>query len=154
MIRLLLILILALLVCLGIQTWRLSEAGIANLKLKTEISATKLAAEEQARQAESKWVRKLNEVANESHARSKRIVDSFAVTVVAGDGLRQRTEAYTTQHCPDPPVAPASPAASAPSAVLTDMLGRLEAAGRELAKIADERALAGATCQQAYEALK
>jgi hypothetical protein len=38
--------------------------------------------------------------------------------------------------------------------VLADVLGRLEAAGRELAAIADARGAAGAACERAYEALR
>lgn len=53
----------------------------------------------------------------------------------------------------DPAAAAVGPAASAPGVVLADMLGRLEARGREHAAEADRRGIAGGECAARYDAL-
>ena len=70
---------------------------------------------------------------------------------VAGDGLRIRVQPVAAR-CD---AGPASNGETAPSPgdLLTDVLGRLEEAGRELAAIADERGTAGAACERAFDAV-
>lgn len=53
----------------------------------------------------------------------------------------------------DPAAAAVGPAASAPAVVLADMLGRLEARGRELADEATRRGIVADECAARYDAL-
>ena len=71
---------------------------------------------------------------------------------VAGDGLRIR--AQTVGATCDPGPAGSSETTPGPGAVLADVLGRLEAAGRELAATADERGIAGAACEAAFDSMR
>ena len=72
----------------------------------------------------------------------------------AADRLRVRAaELAASCSARDPAPAASSPAASAPGDVLADMSVRLEEAGRELARYADEARIAGQLCERSYRAL-
>ena len=72
----------------------------------------------------------------------------------AAERLRQRAaELAAGAGACDPTAAAGGPAASAPGLVLADMLGRLEARGRELAAALDAASTAGEACERSYEAL-
>ena len=72
----------------------------------------------------------------------------------AAERLRQRAaELAVSAGACDPAAAAGGPAASAPGLVLADMLGRLEARGRDAAAALDAAATAGAACERSYEAL-
>jgi hypothetical protein len=114
---------------------------------------------EKARSLEAAWINRHKEIAHEAQDQARRTAAAAAAAGIAGDGLRQRADrlAAAAAHCPAAPdatIAPSGPPASHPAAVLADVLGRLEAAGRELAAIADARGAAGAACERAYEALR
>ena len=82
-----------------------------------------------------------------------RAVRSAAVyAAVAGGGLRFRAEAVAARCDPGP--AGSSETTPSSGALLADVLGRLEAAGRDLAATADERGVAGAACEAAFDAVK
>ena len=68
----------------------------------------------------------------------------------AADSLRGHV-ATLAQQCAATPAGSASGAGAGD--VLADMLGRLEAAGRELAAEADRARAAGAACERSYDAL-
>ena len=84
-------------------------------------------------------------------AQARRVAADRAGAAAAGDGLRQRAAAVAAR-C-DTGAASAGTAAGNPGAVLADVLGRLESAGRELAAVADERGVAGSACERAFDAL-
>jgi len=114
---------------------------------------------ERARTIEAAWINKHQEIARDAEETARRAAAAAADARIAGDGLRQRADRLATAaaHCPatqDPTIAPSGPPAGHPAALLADMLGRLEEAGRELAAIADARGAAGAACERAYEALR
>ena len=91
------------------------------------------------------------EVINDANQAKAKAQASAASAVAASGRLRQRADAIAAACSPSPTAA--GPAASSPGYLLADMLGRMDAAGRELAAIADERGIAGATCERAYKAL-
>jgi hypothetical protein len=98
--------------------------------------------------------RRLNqqvEVVHEATLKVERIKADAAVADLAGRRLRDRANALVAS-C-GASVAPAGQAAGAPGLVFADVLGRLDEAGRQLASIADERGVAGATCERAYDSL-
>lgn len=152
-------------VCLlaGVQTWRLHHAKLAVAELEAQVQAERTHAAESARQAEanyraieSAWVRKHQEIAHEAEQNARRWALAAAAGAVAGDGLRHRATQLAAR-CPAPEsaaLAEPGPTAASPGAVLADVLGRLEAAGRELAAVADARGVAGQACERAYGVLR
>lgn len=165
--------ILSLIALLGVQTWRLHQAQLlaADLRLALQTdrgqAAEALAAahaearriEANYRAIEQAWIRKHQELAREAEDQARRTAAAADSARIAGDGLRHRAAqlaASSAATCPTPadsPVAPSSPPTSHPAAVLADVLGRLEEAGRQLAEIADARGRTGAACERAYGAL-
>jgi hypothetical protein len=158
----------------GVQTWRLQRAQLAAAELRTELQAQRRQAAEDRAQAvaasasaaaayrsiEQAWIHKHQEIAREAQDQARALEAARAAGRMAADGLRQRAQQLATAACPAPAPAPADPAPTpsspptpSPAAVLADVLGRLEAAGRELAEVADARGTAGTGCQRAYEAL-
>lgn len=157
----------------GVQTWRLHRAQLDLADMRTEQQAHRRQAAEalaiahaearriQAnhRAIEQAWIRKHQEIAREAEDQARRTAAAADGARIAGDGLRHRAAQLAASEpstCPapkDPVAAPGGPTANHPAAVLADVLGRLEAAGRELAAVADARGRTGAACEQAYEAL-
>lgn len=157
----------------GVQTWRLHQAQLQAADMRTALqtdrrqAAEALAAahaearriEADHRALEQAWTRKHQEIAREAETQARRTAAAAADARIAGDGLRHRAAqlaASSPATCPtptDPPAAPSSPPTHNPAAVLADVLGRLEEAGRELAEVADARATSGQACQQAYQSL-
>ena len=163
----------ALIALAGVQTWRLHQAQLQAADMRTALqtdrrqAAEALAAahaearriEADHRALEQAWTRKHQEIAREAETQARRTAAAAADARIAGDGLRHRAAqlaASSPATCPtptDPPAAPSSPPTHNPAAVLADVLGRLEEAGRELAEVADARATSGQACQQAYQSL-
>lgn len=123
----------------GVQTWRLTA--------------------EAARQAEEAALRESafraalitqTEAANAATNSARRARADSAAAGRAADGLRGHVATLAGQ-CSTP--ATGSAPGADPGALLADMLGRMEAAGRELAAEADRARIAGTACERAYEAL-
>lgn len=96
------------------------------------------------------------EVNSEAERLSIRSRDAAVRAAAAGAGLRQRAAPFAAacdRAAGDSPSPSERAPAAGPGAVLADVLGRLEAAGRELAAEADRRGIAGSACQRSYEAL-
>ncbi len=163
MTRILLGAVLAALLLAGVQTWRLHSAQAAMAEHKSQVQADRARAAEAARQTEANyraleaaWIRKHQEVALEAEQNARKIAGAAAAGAVAGDGLRHRAASLAAT-CPttaDAPAADSGPPAPSPGVLLADVLGRLEAAGRELAAVADARGVAGQACERAYGALR
>jgi hypothetical protein len=171
--RALLACILVALALAGVQTWRLQRAQLSAADLRTEIQAQRHQTAEDRAQAtaasasaaaayrsiEQAWINKHQEIAREAQDQARRTAAAAAAAGIAGDGLRQRaaelaaTAACPTPTPPGPAPTPSSPPTPSPAAVLADVLGRLEEAGRELAAVADARGTAGTACERAYQAL-
>ena len=94
------------------------------------------------------------EAANAAESKARRARADAAAAGADADSLREYAAqlAADASAC-DPTAAAVSTAANAPGAVLADMLGRLEASGRELAAEADRRGVAGSECEWRYQAL-
>lgn len=171
MTRALLACILLMLALAGVQSWRLHRAQLTAADLRTEIQAQRRQAAEDRAQAvaasasaaaayrsiEQAWIQKHQEIARDAETQARALDAARAAGRIAGDGLRHRAQQLAaTAACPaptpaDPATAPSSPPTPSAAAVLADVLGRLEEAGRELAAVADARGTAGAACQRAYQ---
>lgn len=148
---------------LAAQTVRLASARAeltgVQLVLAQERQAAAEAgrlAAERFRAAEQRLQAVGQEITNDTIARTAVVQRALPRAAAAGDGLRLRAAAVAAR-CDRAAegAAPAtdSPAAAHAGAVLADVLGRLDQAGRELAEIADQRGIAGADCQRRHEAL-
>lgn len=122
--------------------WEVSDArrAVADAKARAEAEAEfnrRLEAQQEAASAAAETLRRAR-------------LDAAAAGRAA-DSLRGHVATLAGQ-C----AAPAAGSASGAGAgdVLADMLGRLEAAGRELAAEADRARAAGAACERAYDSLK
>ncbi len=118
------------------------------------------AAAEQSRQTEAQWRARHQEVLTHAQIQIRDAAGDAALARDAAGVLRKRAEVLAGQcaHAAAEPGAGSSLASAgqtAPdaAAVLADLLGRLEAAGRELAAVADARGVAGTACEQAYDAV-
>jgi hypothetical protein len=137
----------------------LAEERADRARERESLTAQALKESERARNIEAAWVNKHQEIARDAEELARRHAAAVAAGAVAGNGLRERAAALaaTATRCAapaDPAPATVSPPAGNPAVVLADVLGRLEAAGRELAAVADARAAAGSACERAYEALR
>lgn len=149
-------------------------ATVQTVRLHTERLAhaeTKLAHAEQAaiKQAEARAamlaagveshrrVIEIKEIAYAAQTQLDRARADADAARTAGERLRQRVAALTAAgRCPattDPTTATTGPAADATGAMLADVFGRMEEAGRAMAAHADASRAAGLACQQAYDAL-
>jgi hypothetical protein len=147
----------------GVQTWRLQLERIKVAELRAQIqterqqsAAAALQAQAEYRAVETAWVRKHQEIARDTQDQLRRNAAAAVDARVAGDGLRHRAAAVAARCAAtaEAAAAPGSQATTEPGAVLSDVLGRLEAAGRHLAAVADARGAAGAACERAYDALR
>lgn len=129
-----------------------------------------LQASERARAIETDWRSRHDQIQTDATAQLAAARRDAAAARSTGDRLRDHIRALAQQcSAPGPATAardPAAPTAAAnpaaarpgpptpnPGLVLADMLSRMDAAGRELAAIADARGTAGQACERAYSAL-
>lgn len=133
-----------------------SQASQAHAADRARWAAEALAASERNRALEARWITAQEEIAHAASAQTAKIRVAQAAASAAGDSLRIRAAAVAADCRSAPTATPAtsSPAAPDPGTLLADVLGRLEAAGRQLAEVADARGLAGASCERAYDALR
>ncbi len=126
-----------------VQSWRMEAA-----------EAKRAAAEIQARvEAEAEFSRRIQaqqETANEAMQTLRRARLDAAAAGHAADSLREHIAALARQSATP---AASSASGASPASLLADMLGRVEASGRELAAEADRARAAGLACERAYDAL-
>lgn len=109
-------------------------------------------AQAQARKTESAWQTKLDqEVGNAQASIETAVLDAAAADTVA-DGLRKELDRIKRRASTCPSTAGTSPTTPSTTDVLTDLLSKVEAAGRELAAEADARRVAGLTCERSWPA--
>mgnify|MGYP006935474956 CR=1 FL=1 len=94
------------------------------------------------------------EVTRAAQSRASKALQDRAAAASAADGLRQYADQLAARAgaC-DSGAADGGAAARTSGLVLADMLGRLEARGRELAAALDAASTAGAACERSYDAL-
>jgi hypothetical protein len=128
---------------------------------RADLTAQALAATARERATEQRWSTAYGQAATDAAAQLDRARRDADLARTAGNSLRARAAHYASlcaapagpQPGPGAPAAPAGPPASHPGLVLADVLGRLDAAGRELAALADARGAAGTACERAHDAL-
>jgi len=142
----------------------LADERAARATEREQLTAAALAATERARQTEAHWRDQHATTAAAAQAQLERARRDADTARAAGDSLRARAAHYASLCNPAPadpgaatadhptPAANSSPTRHA-GLVLADVLGRMDAAGRLVAQIADARGAAGTACQQAYDAL-
>lgn len=140
---------------------RAYSAGKAAVQSQWDAETAALAeaarqAEQAERAKEQRRAAAQKEAVDDATKRATQAETARVAADAAAERLRQRAAALAAR-CDRPGADPGAAAASAPAigpgAVLADMLGRLDAAGRQLAAVADERGIAGRACERAYEAL-
>jgi hypothetical protein len=133
------------------------EQALGASACQAQVATAAAAASEQARAEEQRRVTAQQEITDETTRQSNVAQTARAGADAAAVGLRARA-AVVAARCDratsDPAAASPSPAAGAPGDLLADVLGRLDAAGRELAATADQRGIAGAACERSHDALK
>ena len=114
-------------------------------KIEYRYAMEKLAAEKNAREKLQAEINKSNEVVNNAKAQTdaaigaaNRASESASRLRIALNNLRASNQADTTSDCKT---------ANSSVTMLTDMLGRMEQHGRQLASEADKRGIAGAACE-------
>ena len=138
----------------GWQFHRAERAGATLLRLQHDTAMLREQAMHGALIETTRRLSAQQEAANA--AQTKTIAARAAAASAAGvaDRLRSHAAALAASAAAcNPAAATVGAAASAPGSVLADMLGRVEARGRELAAEADRRGIAGSECEQRYEAL-
>lgn len=114
-------------------------------KIEYRYAVEKLDAEKKAREKLQAEINKSNEVIANAKAQTSiaigaanRAGESASRLRIALNNLRASTQAATPRECQT---------ANSSVTMLTDMLGRMEQHGRELAIEADKRGIAGAACE-------
>ncbi|HHT8903079.1 TPA: DUF2514 family protein [Burkholderia cenocepacia] len=105
-----------------------------------------------ARTEEQRRTAAQSEIANDANQqRTAALADAFAARAAAGS-LQQRVDQLiaAARH---PAAAAGSPATGDALDLLADVLGRSDETSGELAKIADDRGIAGQQCERDYDAL-
>ncbi|PRG76123.1 hypothetical protein C6T58_24680 [Burkholderia multivorans] len=111
-----------------------------------------LAAVDAARTEEQRRTAAQQEVADNAAQERDRARADAAAAASAADGLRQQV-AVLVERARHPASAAGSAPAGDPIGVLADVLGSIDDRAGELAKIADERGIAGQQCERDYDAL-
>lgn len=92
---------------------------------------------------------------DEAESKSKALAADVAASIAGADRLRDAAT-RAAGHCARAAY-PAATGSSAPASdaglLLADVLGRMDARGRELAELADRRGIAGALCEAERDAL-
>jgi hypothetical protein len=137
---------------------------------RAALAAAAQQATDRARAIETDWRSRHDQIQADTTAQLAAARRDAAAARSTGDRLRDHVRALAQQcSAPGPATAardPAAPTAAAnpaaarpgpptpdPGLVLADLLSRMDAAGRELAAVADARGTAGQACQRAYDAL-
>lgn len=138
----------------------LAEERAARDRERADLTAAALRESERARAIETEWRTRHDAAAAAAQQQLDRARADARLARAAGDSLRNRAEVYARQCAGQGAAAGVRPGAAGPGAatggpgaVLADVLGRLEAAGRELAAVADARGAAGTACERAHDAL-
>ncbi|WP_322073314.1 DUF2514 family protein [Burkholderia cepacia] len=105
-----------------------------------------------ARAEEQRRTAAQSEIANDANQqRTAALADAFAARAAAGS-LQQRVDQLVAA-ARHPAITTGSPAADDALDLLADVLGRADQRAGELAKIADDRGIAGQQCERDYDAL-
>lgn len=105
-----------------------------------------------ARAEEQRRTAAQSEIAKDANQqRTAALADAFAARAAAGS-LQQRVDQLVAA-ARHPAATAGSPAAGDALDLLADVLGRADERAGELAKIADERGIAGRQCERDYDAL-
>ncbi|CAI8694324.1 DUF2514 family protein [Burkholderia sp. IT-111MI5] len=118
----------------------------------TAAQKAQLVAVAAARAEEQRRTAAQSEIANDANQqRTAALADAFAARAAAG-GLQQRVDQLVAaaRHSA---TAAGSPATGDALDLLADVLGRADERAGDLAKIADERGIAGKQCERDYDAL-
>jgi hypothetical protein len=111
-----------------------------------------LAAVDAARAEEQRRTAAQQEIAKDANQqRTAALADAFAARAAAGS-LQQRVDQLVAA-ARHPATSAGSPAAGDALDLLADVLSRVDERAGELAKIADERGIAGQQCERDYDAL-
>ncbi|WP_131753666.1 DUF2514 family protein [Burkholderia vietnamiensis] len=128
--------------------------GHADGTRTTVVAAQKaqLAAVAAARAEEQRRTAAQSEIAKDANQqRTAALADAFAARAAAGS-LQQRVDRLVAA-ARNPAATAGSAPAGDPIGVLADVLGSIDDRAGELAKIADERGIAGQQCERDYDAL-
>jgi Protein of unknown function (DUF2514) len=143
---------------IGVQTLRVHSAQADLAKVQQAWDKERAAAitaartaEQKARADEQRMAADNLENLNEAERLAARTRANAVAVAAAGAGLRERA-AGVAARCDRGPEAAATASSGSPAAgagdLLADVLGRLEAAGGQLALEADRRGAAGRTCER------
>ncbi|MDN8056387.1 DUF2514 family protein [Burkholderia multivorans] len=128
----------------------ISAREIADMKAAAAQAQAK--AVDAARAEEQRRTAAQQEIANDANQqRTAALADAFAARAAASS-LQQRVDQLVAA-ARHPATSAGSPAAGDALDLLADVLGRADEAAGELAKIADERGIAGKQCEADYDAL-
>lgn len=146
----------------GLQTVRLAHANAETAQAEEALAHAVASAESAARielerlreQAHAQST-KQQEALDAATLETERARAAAAAAGRAGDGLRRHAAKLASACAAQSGAAPASASApaSAPGDLLTDMLGRLDAAAGELAEYADRARIAGLACERVHDSL-
>ncbi|MBN3822368.1 DUF2514 family protein [Burkholderia sp. Ac-20384] len=120
--------------------------------MKADAAATQAKAVNAARAEEQRRTAAQTEIAKDANQqRTAALADAFAARAAAGS-LQQRVDQLVAA-ARHPAASAGSAPAGDPIGVLADVLGSIDDRAGELAKIADDRGIAGKQCERDYDSL-
>ena len=156
-------LLVAALLAVGLQTYRLASEQAAHADTRAQHAGHIADLERDAREAvlaarteERRRTEEVQKAADEAHQALERARADAAAAADAGQRLRDRIAAITAtcgRAVSDPGSASGSAPAVATADLLADVFSEMERAGRAMAEEADRRGIAGAACERSYDAL-
>lgn len=121
---------------------------------KATAAAERATSEAQAATETARRLRVQQEATDAANLKTAQLERSVAAAADAGQRLRARLAAVESARCAgDPAAAAGGPAAGAAADLSADVHRRLDEAADGIARFAEQAAIAGGTCQLAYDAL-
>ncbi len=122
---------------------------------KSTAAAERAVSEAQAATETARRLRVQQEATDAANLKTAQLERSVAAAADAGQRLRARLAAVEAARCAgDPAAAAGGPAAGATADLPADVHRRLDEAASGIARFAEQAAIAGGTCQRAYDALR
>jgi hypothetical protein len=122
---------------------------------KATAAAERATSETQAATETARRLRVQQEATDAANIKTAQLERSVAAAADAGQRLRARLAAVEAARCAgDPAAAAGGPAAGASADLSADVHRRLDEAADGIARFAEQAAIAGGTCQRAYDALR
>lgn len=137
----------------GAWRWQANAYELLISEIRADQADALSEAQSQARAEEQRRQTAIEGIRRDAQDKISQARTDADIADAAADRLRARVEKLASTAASYSGVTPRGETASDPIILLADVFIELERAGREMAKAADARGIAGQACERAYDAL-